>query len=145
MVKRCHMRNNSIKQTLSRRTWPRNNRRCSKLHISFRLQTRTTKQDGDEHSFESTEVSARKATESRNEVQKVSERDTFPEAPAEGTSKKLQTTRSTESEVQRATNEQSRVAEVTKIETPKINHEVVNDTRSKTSESQPRSSTEDTS
>ena len=33
-----------------------------------------------------------------------------------------------------ATNEQSRVAEVTKIQTSKINHEVVNVTRSKTSE-----------
>ena len=82
------------------------------------------------------------------EVQKFSE-DTFPEAPAEESSKKSQTTRSTESEVQRATNEQSRVAEVTKIETSKINHEVVNVTRSKTSESQQevqlRSSTEDKS
>ena len=37
---------------------------------------------------------------------------------------------------QRATNEQSRVAEVTKIWTSKINHEVVNVTRSNTSESQ---------
>ena len=37
MVKKCHMRNSSIKQTLSRRAWPRNNRRCSKLHIRFRL------------------------------------------------------------------------------------------------------------
>ena len=44
--------------------------------------------------------------------------------------KKLQTTRSTESEVQRATNEKSRVAEVTKTETSKIYHEVVNVTRS---------------
>ena len=34
----------------------------------------TTKQDGDEDSFESTEVSASKATESRNEVQKASEK-----------------------------------------------------------------------
>ena len=46
---------------------------------------------------------------------------------------------------QRATNEQSTVAEVTKIGTSKINHEVVNVTRSNTSESQqevqPRSST----
>ena len=33
----------------------------------------TTKQDGDEDSFESTEVSASKATESCDEVQKVSE------------------------------------------------------------------------
>ena len=33
----------------------------------------TTKQDGDEDSFESTEVSASKATDSRNEVQKVGE------------------------------------------------------------------------
>ena len=31
------------------------------------VEMRTTKQDGDEHSFESTEVSAQKATESRNE------------------------------------------------------------------------------
>ena len=57
--------------------------------------------------------------------------------------------RSTESEVQRATNEKSKVAEVTKIETSKINHEVINVTRSNTSESkqkvQPRSSTEDKS
>ena len=72
-----------------------------------------------------------------------------PKAPAEGTSKKLQRTRSTESEVQRATNEQSRVAEVTKMETPKINHEVVKVMRSKTSEPQqdvqPRSSAEDKS
>ena len=37
------------------------------------VETRTTKQDGEEDSFESTEVSAWKATESRNEVQKVSE------------------------------------------------------------------------
>ena len=85
------------------------------------MEVRTTKQDGDEDSLESTEVSVQKATESRNGVQKVSE-DTFPEAPAEESSKKSQTTRSTESEAQRATNEQSRVAEVTKIETSKINH-----------------------
>ena len=64
----------------------------------------------------------------------------MPEAPAEEASKKSQTTRSTESEAQRATNEQSRVAGVTKIETSKINHEVVDDTRSKTSESQQRTS-----
>ena len=67
-------------------------------------------------------------------------------APAEEPSKKSQTTQSTESDAQRATNEESRVAEVTKIE---ITNEVVNDTRSKTSESQqevqPRSSTEDKS
>ena len=73
----------------------------------------------------------------------------MPEATAEESSKKSQTTRSTESEDQIATNEQSRVAEVTKIETSKINHEVVNVTRSKTSDSQqevqPRSSTEDKS
>ena len=73
----------------------------------------------------------------------------MPEAPAEESSKKSQTTRSTESEVQRATNEQSRVAEVTKTVTSKINHEVVNVTRSKTSESQqkvqPPSYTEDKS
>ena len=50
----------------------------------------------------------------------------MPEAPGEESSKKSQTTRSTESEVQRATTEQSRVAEVTKTETSKINHEVVN-------------------
>ena len=93
----------------------------------------TTKQDGDEDSFESTEVSASKATESRNEVQKVGE--------GRCASKKSQTTRNTESGALRATNEQSRVAEVTKIETSKVNHEVVNDTRSNTSESQPRSST----
>ena len=41
---------------------------------------RTTKQDCDEDSFERTEVSVWKASESRNGVQKVSE-DTFPEAP----------------------------------------------------------------
>ena len=73
----------------------------------------------------------------------------MPEATAEESSKKSRTTRSTESEDQIATNEQSRVAEVTKIETSKINHEVVNVTRSKTSDSQqevqPRSSTEDKS
>ena len=73
----------------------------------------------------------------------------IPEASSEGASKKLQTTRSTESEVQRATNEKSRVAEVTKTETSKINHEVINVTRSKSSESQqkvqPRNSTEDMS
>ena len=107
---------------------------------------RTTKQDGDEDSIESTEVSVWKASESRNGVQKVSE-DTFPEAPPKESTKKAQTTRSTESEAQRATNEQSRVAEVTKIESSKINHEVVNDRRSKTSEAQqevhPPSSTED--
>ena len=71
----------------------------------------------------------------------------MPEAPSEESSKKSQTTRSTESEAQRATNEKSRVAEVTKIETSKIDHEVANDPRSKTSESQqevqPRSSAED--
>ena len=33
------------------------------------VEMRTTKQDGDEDSFESTDVSAQKATESRNEVQ----------------------------------------------------------------------------
>ena len=48
--------------------------------------------------------------------------------------------------MQRAANVKSRVAEVTKIEASMINQEVVNDTRSKTSESQqevqPRSSTE---
>ena len=56
-------------------------RRCSKLNIRFRLQRvhdngimRTPTQDGDEKSFESTEVSAYKATESRDEVQKISER-----------------------------------------------------------------------
>ena len=38
------------------------------------VEMRTTKQDGDEDSFESTEVSAWKTTESRNEVQKVSEK-----------------------------------------------------------------------
>ena len=124
----------------------RNHRRCSKLHGRFRLQESresmtvemvTTKEDGDEDGFESTEVLAWKATESRNELQKqkVSEQDTFPESPAEG-AKKSQTTRSTESEAQRATNEQPRVAEVTKIETSKINHEVVNDTWSKKLESQ---------
>ena len=37
------------------------------------VEMRTTNQDGDEDSFESTEVSAWKATESGNEVQKVSE------------------------------------------------------------------------
>ena len=109
----------------------------------------TTKQYGDDNSCESTEVSAWKTNDSRNEVQKVSEKDTFPESPAEGAIEKSQTLRSTESETQRATNEQSQVAEVTEIETSKINHEVVNDTRSETSESQqkvqPRSSAEDTS
>ena len=58
-------------------------------------------------------------------------------------------TKRTESEVQRATNEKSRVAEVTQIETSKINHEVINVTRSNKSESQqkvqPRSFTEDKS
>ena len=41
---------------------------------------------------------------------------------------------------QRATNVRSRVPEVTKFETSKINHEVVNVTRSKTSVSQQESS-----
>ena len=45
---------------------------------------------------------------------------TFPESPAEGASKKSQTTRRTESEAQRATNELSRVAEVTKMERSKL-------------------------
>ena len=57
--------------------------------------------------------------------------------------------RSTESEAQGTMNEQSRVAEVTKIETSKINDEVVNVTRNKSSESQlevqPRSSSVDKS
>ena len=39
-----------------------------------KLEEKAAQQDGDEDSFESTEVSASKATESRNEVQKVSEK-----------------------------------------------------------------------
>ena len=39
-----------------------------------------------------------KATESRNEIQKVSEKTGLEEAPADESSKKSQTTRSTESE-----------------------------------------------
>ena len=57
------------------------------------VEIRTTKQDGDEDSFKSTEVSVWKSTESRDDVQMSSE-DTFPEAPAEESSKKSQTTRS---------------------------------------------------
>ena len=79
MVKKCHMRNSSIRRTLSRSGHV-------KLHDNG-VEARTTKQDGDEDSLESTEVSAKQATESRNEVQKVSE-DTFPEAPAEEASQK---------------------------------------------------------
>ena len=37
------------------------------------VEMRTTKQDGDEDNFESTEVSVWKATECRNEVEKVNE------------------------------------------------------------------------
>ena len=48
--------------------------------------------------------------------------------------------RSAESEAQRAPNEKSRVTEVTKTETSKVNHGVVNVTRSKTSKSQQESS-----
>ena len=143
---------NRIKRTLSRRGHAKPQEAQQNTHqIQATEEQRvhdngvdmvTTKQYGDDKSCESTEVSAWKTNESRNEVQKVSEKDTFPESPAEGV-------RRTESETQRATNEQSQVAEVTEIETSKINHEVVNDTRSETSESQqkvqPRSSAEDTS
>ena len=128
-----------------------------KLHMRSRIaeeprvhdngvEMRNTKQDGDEDSFESTAVSAKKAKNLAMKFSRRSVKEHFPEEPSEGTSKKLQTTRSTESEVQRATNEKSRVAEVTKIGTSKTNHEVANVTRSNTPESQqevqPRSSTE---
>ena len=79
MVKKCHMRI-SIKQALSHA------KRQEVLRSSHQTQATveqrvhdngvemvTTKQDGDEDSFESTEVLASKATESCNEVQKVSE------------------------------------------------------------------------
>ena len=125
MVKKYHMRNSSVKQTLSRSGYAKQQEvqqithqiqvaEEQRVHDNG-VEVRTRKQDGDEDSFESTEVSVCKATESRNEVQKVSG-DAFPEAPAEESSKKSQTTRRTESEAQKATNEQSRVAEVTKIE-----------------------------
>ena len=53
----------------------RNHRRCSKLNISFRPQeSKKSMTMESRDSFESTEVSAWKATESRNEVQKVSEK-----------------------------------------------------------------------
>ena len=126
MVKKYHMRNSSIKQTLSRSDHAKQQELQQTTHQiqvaeeqivhDNGVKMRATKQDGDEDSLESTEVSVQKATESRNKVQKVSE-DTFPEAPAEESSKKSQTTRSTESEAQKATNEQSKIAEVTKIET----------------------------
>ena len=138
MVKKCQ--NEEVQQTFRQIQVAEEQR----VHDNG-VQMRTTKQDGDEDSFESTEVSVWKATESRDKVQKISEGD-IPEAPSEGTSNKLQTTRSTESEVQRATNEKSKVGEVTKTDTSKINHEVINVTGSKTSESQqkvqPRSYTE---
>ena len=62
MVKKCHMRNSSIKQTLSRRKYTSDSS-CRRAE--------TTQQDGDEDSSESTEVSAWKETVSRNEDQKV--------------------------------------------------------------------------
>ena len=107
MVKKDHMRNSSIKKTLSRCGHAEQQEVQQTTHLiqvaeqqrahDNGVEVRTTKQDGNEASFESTEVSVQKATESRNEVQKVSE-DTFPEALAEESSKKSQTTRSTESE-----------------------------------------------
>ena len=77
------MRNSSIKQTLSRSghakpqevqqtTHEIQATREQRVHDNGEMVT--TKQDGDEDGFESTEVSASKATESRNEVQKVSEK-----------------------------------------------------------------------
>ena len=64
----------------------------------------------------------------------------MPEAPAEHEAR---------NQKRRGRRTNSPESEVMKIETSKINHEVVNDTRSKKSESQqevqPRSSTEDES
>ena len=84
MVKKCHMRNSSIMQTLSRsgHAKPQEVQRIShqiqatqewRVHDNG-VEMVTTKPDGDEDSFASTDVSASKATESRNEVQKVSEK-----------------------------------------------------------------------
>ena len=113
MVKKCHMRNSTIKQTLSRSGHATRQQTTHQIQATGEQRVHdngvemvTTKQDGDEDSFESTEVSASKATESRNEVQKVSEK-----TPSQNHQK-------------RATNEQSRVAEVTKIETSKIKQDV---------------------
>ena len=105
----------------------------------------TTKQDGDVDSFESTEVSASKATESCNEVQKVREgtHSQNHQQKERARSHKQHEVRNQNRSERRTNNPWS--AEVTKIETSKNSHEVVNDTRSKTSESQPRSSTEDKS
>ena len=69
MVKKCHMKSSCIKQTLSRSEATEEQR----VHNNG-LEMVTTKKDGDEDSFESTQVSASKATQSRNEVQKVTEK-----------------------------------------------------------------------
>ena len=96
MVKKYHMRNNSAKQTLSRSGHAKQQGVQQTTHQiqvaegqrvkDNGVEVMCTRQVGDEHRFESTEVSLQKAAESRNELQKLSE-DTFPEAPAEESSK----------------------------------------------------------
>ena len=67
MVKKCRMRNNSIKQTLSRSGHAKQQevhrtshqvRATEEQKVHDNGIMRTTKQDGDEDSFESTEISA---------------------------------------------------------------------------------------
>ena len=132
----------------------RNNRRCSKLHIRSRIaeeqrvhdngvEMRNTKQDGDEDSFESTEV----LSEEGNRIsQRIFGRSVMEHLPRSTSRRGEQEVKQQEARV-RTTNERFRVAEVTKIGTCKIDHEVVKVTRSNTSESQqevqPRNSTED--
>ena len=102
-----------------------------------------TEQDGDEDIIESTDVSAKKATESRNEVQKVSE-GTLSQKHQQN-----ERARNHKQHEARAEGDERTVSEVTKIGTSKINHEVVDVSRSHSSESQqevqPRSSAEDKS
>ena len=87
MVKTCHMRNSSIKQTSSRRTWPRNNRKQPNLARKFRR----------------------------------SVKGQLPRS----------TSRRSEQEATNNTKRLWRLAEMTKTESFKINHEVANVTRSR--------------
>ena len=117
---------------------------CSNIVVRPARSKASSPQRATGDSFESTEVSASKATESRNEVQKVSEK-----TPSQNHQQKERARSHKQHEVRNQKRRERRTNSpeslVTKIETSKMNHEVVNDTRGKTSESQPRSSTEDKS
>ena len=127
-------------------------RKCSKLYIRFRLQksrvSMTMESRRGPRSKMETWVALREqksqrgrqpnlATKFRRSVKGLIPRNTIRRNEQEVTNNTKH--------AQRATNEKSIVPEVTKTKTSKINHEVVNVTRSKSSESQPRSSTEDKS